>query len=83
MAQQPRAQPMEPPGAAAEGGPLTKQVVIRLTQDEYETLERIAREDGRSVSNLVRWVLRQFTSWDDSEPSPVVVVGDDGKMHIE
>lgn len=35
----------------------SKSVVVRLTPEEYATLQRLAAREGRSISNLVRYRL--------------------------
>lgn len=39
-----------------------RQVSVRLSDDEGTMIERLAEEDGRSVSNYTRRVLQQHIS---------------------
>jgi len=35
-------------------------VRVRVSADEKAFLERVAQEDGRDVSNVLRWALKEF-----------------------
>jgi hypothetical protein len=39
---------------------LTKQIVVRVTDDLYEALERDAEDNGRTVAQSVRFKLREL-----------------------
>lgn len=42
-----------------KGGELRRNLPVRLTDDTYARLERVAREDGRSMSSYVRRLIEQ------------------------
>lgn len=48
----------------------TKQVAVILTTGEHDELRRIARQDGRSVANMARWIiLQQLAAATPEQPS--------------
>jgi len=33
---------------------------VRLSDEDYEELERQAKREGRTASNLMRWIIKQY-----------------------
>ena len=47
---------------------MKKRVTLLLPEELYETLRKQSKEDGRTLPNYIRWILRRYLeARDDSE----------------